>query len=244
MNASPVRALTCARVRLVRVEAGDVAVVDVDLGVAVGHPLGDRATDARTLLDPHRGRRPEALDLALAEDRRAVGGQREQAVDRVADLGALGAEQLGHQLEGLLELRVEVVLGERHLGRRQLRPGRARGCPRGRAGSPGARRSRPPCRRRAGARSRTCPCRARSGRRSRPPARRAAGTGRPRSSGARRGSAGSDAGHVADLRAPDAAGDDDVLGLDVAAGRCAPGGSRPCSVLDVEAGHLDVRARR
>ena len=45
-------------------------------------------------------------------------------------------------------------------------------------------------------------------------------------------------GHVADLGAPHAAGDDDVLGLDVAAGRCAPAGSG--AVLDVEAGDLDV----
>ena len=60
------------------------------------------------------------LTSALAEDRAAVAGQRQQAVDGVADLRALGAEQLGHQLVGLLELRVEVVGGERHLGRRQL----------------------------------------------------------------------------------------------------------------------------
>src|SRR5664279_3387779 len=45
----------------------------------------------------------------LTEDRRAVRRQREQAVDRVADLRALRAEQVGHQLVGLLELRVEVV---------------------------------------------------------------------------------------------------------------------------------------
>ena len=42
---------------LVRVEARDVAVVDVDLAVPVGHPLGDRAADARALLDPDRRRR-------------------------------------------------------------------------------------------------------------------------------------------------------------------------------------------
>ena len=52
--------------RLVRVEPGDVAVADVDLGVAVGHPLGDRAADAGALLDPDRGGRPEALDLGLS----------------------------------------------------------------------------------------------------------------------------------------------------------------------------------
>ena len=109
---------------LVRVEAGDVGVADVDLGVPVGHPLRDRAPDARALLDPHRRGRPQALDLGrLAEDRRAVGGEREQPVDRVADLGALGAERVGHQLERLLQLRVEVVGGER-----QSRSGRACDC--------------------------------------------------------------------------------------------------------------------
>ena len=106
---------------LVRVEPGDVGVADVDLGVTVRHPLGDRAADPRALLDPDRGRGPEALDLGrLPQHRPAVGGQREQPVDRVADLGAVGTEQVGHQLEGLLQLRVEVLLGERHLRRRQL----------------------------------------------------------------------------------------------------------------------------
>ena len=106
---------------LVLVEPGDVAVGDVDLAVALGHPLGHRAADARTFLDPDRGRGPESLDLALAEDRGAVAGERQQPVDRVAHLGAVGAEQVGHQLVGLLELRVEVVVGERQLGRGQLR---------------------------------------------------------------------------------------------------------------------------
>jgi hypothetical protein len=106
---------------LVRVEARDVGVAEVDLGVAVRHPLGDGAGGARTLLDPHRGGGPQALDLGrLTEDRVAVGGQREQAVDGVADLGALVAEELGHELERLLELRVEVVLGERQLGGGEL----------------------------------------------------------------------------------------------------------------------------
>ena len=48
--------------------------VQVDLGVAVGHPLGHRATDARALLHPDGGGRPETLHLGrLAEDRHAVG---------------------------------------------------------------------------------------------------------------------------------------------------------------------------
>jgi hypothetical protein len=107
---------------LVRVEAGDVGVAQVDLGQAVGHPLGDGAPDARALLDPDGRRGPQPLDLGkLAEDGGAVGRQRQQPVDGVPDLCALGAQQVGHQLEGLLELGVEVLLRERHLGRRQLR---------------------------------------------------------------------------------------------------------------------------
>ena len=51
----------------------------------------------------------------------AVGGQREQPVDRVADADPLVAEDVGNELEGLLQLRVEVVLGERQLGRRERR---------------------------------------------------------------------------------------------------------------------------
>ena len=106
---------------LVGVEPRDVAVRQVDLRQPVGHPLGQRPPDARPLLDPDRRGRPQPLHLGgLAQHGRAVGGQREQAVDRVAHLGALGAQQLRHQLVGLLQLRVEVVGGERHLGRRQL----------------------------------------------------------------------------------------------------------------------------
>ena len=61
---------------LVRVEAGDVGVAEVDLGVSVGHPLGDGPSDARALLDPHCCRRPETLHLGrLTEDRGAVRGR-------------------------------------------------------------------------------------------------------------------------------------------------------------------------
>src|SRR6201994_2685407 len=78
----------------------------------LGHPRGRRATDTRAFLDPDRSGRPQALHGALAEDRRAVTGQREEAVDGVADLRAVGTEQVGHELVGLLELGVEVVAGE------------------------------------------------------------------------------------------------------------------------------------
>ena len=81
-----------ALLALVRVEAGDVGAVHVDLGGALDGPLGDGACDSRAFLDPDRGHRPEVLHLGrLAEDRHPVRGQREQAVDRVADPGALDA---------------------------------------------------------------------------------------------------------------------------------------------------------
>ena len=102
----------------VAVEPGDVRVVRVDLGRPVGHPLRDHAPHTGTLFDPDRGRRPEVADLGgFAEQREAVGGQRQQPVDRVLHLR--GGENVGHQLERLFELLVEVVGGERQLRRRQ-----------------------------------------------------------------------------------------------------------------------------
>ena len=98
--------------------------VRVDLGLAVGHPLGDHPGDPGRLLDPDRGRRPQALDLRrLAQDRHAVRRERQQAVDGVTDADPLVAEDVRDELEGLLHLELEVLLGERQLGRRQLRLG-------------------------------------------------------------------------------------------------------------------------
>ena len=100
---------------LVRVEAADVAAVRVaHVRVAVGHPLGDELGDAGAFLDPHRGRAPQVAYLdGLAEHRVGVGCEAEQAIDGVPDLGV--AEHL-HQVDGLLELRVEVVVGEGQFG--------------------------------------------------------------------------------------------------------------------------------
>ena len=102
---------------LVRVEPADVAAVRVaEVRIAVRHPLGDELGDGGTLLDPHRRRAPQVGDLdGLAEHRHGVRGQREQPVDGVADLGRL--EDLAHQLESALQLRIEVIGGERKLGR-------------------------------------------------------------------------------------------------------------------------------
>ncbi len=101
------------------VEAGDVGLVGVhQLGVAVGHPLGDEPAHPGALLDPYRRRRPQALHLdGLPQQRHAVGSEREEAVDGVLDLRPL--QDRRHQLEGVFELGIEVVGGERELGRRK-----------------------------------------------------------------------------------------------------------------------------
>ena len=102
---------------LTGVEAGDVGGVQIDLGLAEHHPLRHRASDTRTLLDPHRGGGPQALDLGrLTENRHAVGGQGEQTVDGVLLLRVLVADDLGHELECVLILIGEVLRGEGEFG--------------------------------------------------------------------------------------------------------------------------------
>ena len=112
----------CSRRALLVVEARDVGRLQVDLRLAVHHPLGHRLADARPLLHPDGGRRPQALHLGrLAEQRQAVRRQRQQAVDRVLDADRLVAEHLRDELERVLELELEVLLRERQLGRRERR---------------------------------------------------------------------------------------------------------------------------
>src|SRR5581483_7925744 len=54
---------------LLGIEAGDVGRLQVDLGLAVHHPLGHRLADAWAFLDPHGGGRPQPLYLGrLAEE--------------------------------------------------------------------------------------------------------------------------------------------------------------------------------
>ena len=103
---------------LLGVEAGHVGAVDVDHpGVAEGHPLGHHLGHARPLLDPDGRGRPQVADLGqLAQTRHGVGGERQQSIDGVLDLGVA---QHVHQVDGLLHLKVEVVVGERHLGGRK-----------------------------------------------------------------------------------------------------------------------------
>ena len=107
---------------LVLVEPGDVGGVEVDLGVAVGHPFGNRLADPRPLLDPHRCHRPQALHLrGLAQHGQPVGCEGQQPVDGVLHAHVLVADDLGHQLQRMLHLLLEVGLGEGELGRREGR---------------------------------------------------------------------------------------------------------------------------
>ena len=107
---------------LALVEPRDVGRLQVDLRLAVRHPLGDRLADARAFLHPDGGRRPEPLHLGrLAEQRQPVGRQRQQPVDRVLDPDRLVVQHLGNQLERVLHLLLEVLLRERQLGRRERR---------------------------------------------------------------------------------------------------------------------------
>ena len=222
---------------LVVVEPGDVRRVQVDLGGAVGHPFGDRLGDPGRLLDPDRGARPEALDLGrLAEDRHPVRRQGQHAIDGMADPDGLVSEDGRHQLEGLLQLELEVLLGERQLGRRQRGGRDRRDLIRVRAGWAGGRTSRPRGRRRAGARTCSCPCRGRSGTRSRRPCSRTAGTGPTLIIWWTAGVSGmTRPGHAGDPRAPCAAGDDDGVGGDVA---LVGADAADVAVHDVDAGDL------
>jgi hypothetical protein len=73
---------------LVAVQAVEIALVQVDLGVARGDPVGERLADTAGMGDPHRLADPEALHLRrLAEQREAVRGEREHAVERLGDPG-------------------------------------------------------------------------------------------------------------------------------------------------------------
>ena len=90
---------------LVLPEARRIGGVEVDVRLAVHHPLGERLSDSRPLLDPDRRGRPEPLHLRqLAEDRHPVGREREDPVDRVLDADGLVADDRRHQLECLLHL--------------------------------------------------------------------------------------------------------------------------------------------
>ena len=69
-------------------EPVQVALVHVDRRRAVDDPLGGRLGDAGGVRHPHRLGDPEAAQVAmLTHDREAVGGEREDAVEGLLDLG-------------------------------------------------------------------------------------------------------------------------------------------------------------
>ena len=105
---------------LVTVKAGDIGLVDVELGGIPARPLRHRPSDPGAFFDPARGDGPEPFYLGgLPEHRKAVGGHRDESVDGITDADFLVTEDLGHELEGILELGVEVVLCEGELCRRE-----------------------------------------------------------------------------------------------------------------------------
>ena len=107
---------------LVSVEAARLGRLQVHVRLAEHHPLRHRLSRRRPLPHPDRRGGPQTLDLGrLAEDRHAVGGEREQAVDGVLHADRRVSEDLGHELDGVLQLGVEVGLGERQLGRGERR---------------------------------------------------------------------------------------------------------------------------
>jgi hypothetical protein len=99
--------------RAVGVEALRVALVEVEQRVAVGHQLGEGAAAAGRVRDPDRLREPEvARGRALAEQRKAVGRERHQAVEGARQLDVA---QRGQQAPGLGARAREVLRGERQL---------------------------------------------------------------------------------------------------------------------------------
>ena len=131
LKPSPARANTCARVFC---DGYARAMLDSNTSISDSPWTISSATVLPApgpLLDPDRGRRPEAPDLrGLTQQRQAVVGDRQQPVDRVLHTDGLIADDLRHQLERDLHLRIEVVLRERQLGRRQRRLPRSTGSPR------------------------------------------------------------------------------------------------------------------
>src|SRR5581483_197707 len=101
-------------------KARDVGTTGINFGIAIGHPFGDGAGDARTFFDPNRGGRPQPFDFGrFAEKGKAVGREGEETVDGVTDANLFVAENVGHELEGLFELHIEIFFGEGELGGRE-----------------------------------------------------------------------------------------------------------------------------
>ena len=93
---------------LVGIESGDVGPVRIaQARVAVGDPFRHQPRRARAFLDPDGRGRPELLHLGrFSQHLLRVGGQGQQAVDRVGHLGP--GQQRAHDLAGAFELGREV----------------------------------------------------------------------------------------------------------------------------------------
>ena len=99
-------------------EAVQIALVDIDRRCPVDDPLGRCLGDARGMRHPDRFGNPEAAQVAmLTHDREAVGGEREDAVERLLDLRIT---QCGNQFAGFMPPGCEVFLRERQHRRHRL----------------------------------------------------------------------------------------------------------------------------
>ena len=91
--------------------------MQINFTLAEHHPLSNGLTGAGAFLDPHRGDRPEVLNLGgLTKDGHAIWGERQDSVDGVLLTDRLVADDLWHELKCVLVLKVEVFLGEWELG--------------------------------------------------------------------------------------------------------------------------------
>ena len=103
---------------LMFVEPGDVRGVEVDLRLAVHHPLRDGLAGAGPFLHPHRGGRPQALHVRrLTKHGHSVRTERQDSVDGVLHADRLVTHDLGHELQRVLHLLLEVRLREGELCR-------------------------------------------------------------------------------------------------------------------------------
>ena len=104
------------RERRVVAEAGDVHTPDVETGVALGHPVGEREADAAALRQSghHAARRPVVAQTGDGADQRvAVGRERERAVDDRLDAGR-------RHRRVVLESDAQLGLDAVEVGRQQL----------------------------------------------------------------------------------------------------------------------------
>ena len=99
--------------RLESMKAIDIHLADVPFGVAVGHPLGERLSDATGVGQPGTGRYPDALDRRRADDRHSIHRKREDPVDGLRIGSEVGVAQEREEGSGFVpRLAFEVRRGE------------------------------------------------------------------------------------------------------------------------------------